>query len=187
MQLSDDSLRYGAVSQALHWITVGLVIVLFCSRAKWETSSLMSPGALCSCGTVLSVSSCLLFAGARIMWGLFSQAPAPPAEMTRLSPVLARSMHVSLYALLLALPLSGWLAASAEGASVNFFWHSSAACRREEGKNEVFEEAHEILGNVLLILASLHTLAALKHQFIDRDELLRAHAPATGEPRGVAI
>jgi cytochrome b561 len=120
-------------------------------------------------------------------------------------------MHVSLYALLLALPISGWLAASDEGASVNLFWVASlprwefrtpppvatppiataiedeedVARRPAEGKkekNEVFEEAHEILGNVLLILASLHTLAALKHQFIDRDELLRRMLPRRARP-----
>jgi cytochrome b561 len=44
---------------------------------------------------------------------------------------------------------------------------------------EFFEEIHEVLGNVLLILASLHALVALKHHFLDRDDVLRRMLPVS--------
>ncbi len=210
MPPAKDSPRYDAVSQTLHWITAGLVIALLLTGKVGEIEPDEPESAMFVWHSSLGLLV-LLFAVARIIWGFIGHAPAPPAGMTRLGRVLARSMHVSLYVLLLALPLSGWLAASAEGASANFFWVASlprwdvrtprpgatppfasatqedqeedqegVARRPPEGKkekNEVLEEAHEMLGDVLLILASLHTLAALKHQFIDRDELLRRMLP----------
>jgi cytochrome b561 len=102
---------------------------------------------------------------------------------------------------------TGWLAASSEGASVNFFgvvsirhWDLGsnpapiAAAQNAEVRakatggegEEFFEEVHEVLGNALLILASLHALAALKHHFLDRDDVLKRMLPApkrTTQPR----
>jgi cytochrome b561 len=84
------------------------------------------------------------------------------------------------YLFLLALPLSGWLASSAEGGAVSFFgvatlpqWNVGA------GGEELFEEAHEVLGNILLVLVSLHVLAALKHHFVDKDDVLLRMLPAS--------
>ncbi|MBS0578517.1 MAG: cytochrome b [Proteobacteria bacterium] len=145
----------------------------------------------------------LLVAAVRIIWLFVHPAPPLPEGMKHVSRVLARSMHVALYGLLFALPLSGWLASSAEGASVSFFgiaslpaWHmqiprqetsstatgSEAAGTQEAGesKKELFEDVHEVLGNVLLALAGLHILAAFKHQLIDRDGLLSRMLPRAG-------
>jgi cytochrome b561 len=47
----------------------------------------------------------------------------------------------------------------------------------DEGLEELFEEAHELLVNVLLALVLLHVAAALKHQFMDRDGLLLRMLP----------
>jgi cytochrome b561 len=66
---------------------------------------------------------------------------------------------------------------------------SEAAETKEAGKSaeELSEDVHEVLGNVLLVLASLHTLAAFKHQLIDREGLLSRMLPRaawlrTGRP-----
>jgi cytochrome b561 len=134
----------------------------------------------------------------RIVWAFISPAPPFPHTMTRAARLGARGMHLALYVLLVALPLSGWLAASSEGASVNFFgvvsipsWDLSnsrvapAGAENEamgteatgERRKEFFEEFHEVLGNALLILASFHALVALKHHFLNRDEVLKRMLP----------
>jgi cytochrome b561 len=46
-----------------------------------------------------------------------------------------------------------------------------------EESEDFIEEVHELAGNVLLVLAGVHVLAALKHQFIDRDNVLRSMLP----------
>jgi cytochrome b561 len=140
----------------------------------------------------------LLLVVARIAWAFVSPAPSLPSSMTRAGRLSARTMHVFLYVLLVALPLSGWLVASSEGASVNFFgvvslphWNlrnspaPTATVQGEkvrakasgEGGEDSFEEIHEVLGNTLLILASLHALVALKHHFLDRDDVLKRMLP----------
>jgi cytochrome b561 len=49
-----------------------------------------------------------------------------------------------------------------------------------EDLKEVLEEVHEGLFVALLSLAGLHVLAALKHQFVDRDGLLWRMLPWGG-------
>ncbi len=139
-----------------------------------------------------------------MLWRVFTAAPALPVGMRRGERLFARAVHVALYAALFALPISGGLAASAEGGSVTFFgiatlpaWEplagvappavrpqSSAPERSEEAqetgaeqRGEIWEEAHEVLAYALAALAILHTLAALKHHFIDRDNVLRSMLP----------
>jgi cytochrome b561 len=141
---------------------------------------------------------------ARIAWFFVSPPPRLPPSTSRLMRSMARSLHASFYALLLALPLSGWLASSAEGASVSFFglgtlprWEIQAggpaaraapededkgtAARGESGE-EFFEEAHEFLGDALLILVALHALAALKHHFVNGDDVLTRMLPRWKRP-----
>lgn len=211
MQISNDSSRYGSVSQWLHWTTVALVVVLLVMGNAFEIETDEPGSALFFWHSSLGVLVFIL-AAARIGWLLFSRPPALPRSTTRLFRVLARSTHIALYALLFALPVSGWLAASSEGASVPFFgiatvpaWGgtaqappSPAAAAREpkpsvlarstqeaggEKGESGFKELHEVLGNVLLVLASLHMLAALKHHFVNHDDVLRRMLPRS---RGMA-
>ncbi len=200
--------RYGVVSQAFHWITVGLVIALLAigwgadvEADKPGNSAFMWHSSL---GVLL-----LALALARIVWRLFTSTPALPARMRLSERVFARTIHVALYALILALPLSGWLVASAEGGSVTVFgiaslpnWQPAAGIappavrpqsgnaerigeektedsgtRAAEKRGEFSEDIHEFLAYAIAALALLHTLAALKHHFIDRDNVLRSMLP----------
>ncbi len=49
-----------------------------------------------------------------------------------------------------------------------------------EASEDLIEETHEVLGNVLLVLAGIHVLAGLKHHYIDRDDILRRMMPGSG-------
>lgn len=205
MQIRNQSARYGGVSQFLHWTTAVLVIVLLV-MGKMGLVDADHPGSAAfmwhgSLGVLL-----LALVAARFLWRLASPPPDFPATMTRLGRIAARTMHYSLYALLVALPLSGWLAASSEGSSINFFgvatlprWQAAvppqaaaapapqarAEPESDRGNGEDFaEEVHELLGDALIILASLHVLAALKHQFVDHDGLIRRMLPSGGAKSG---
>jgi cytochrome b561 len=131
---------------------------------------------------------------ARVVWAFVSPVPALPGTMTRVARLSARSMHVLLYALLLSVPLSGWLVSSSEGASVNFFgvvsipkWASRESqpptATAQKADEELLEEVHEVLGNALVILAGLHALVALKHHFFNRDDVLNRMLPKSDPPR----
>lgn len=208
MSIRDQSTRYGSISQLLHWTTVLLVAVLLVMGKAGlidadhpGSASFMWHGSL---GVLV-----LALVAVRVLWRLVSPPPGFPATMTRLGRAAAKTMHVSLYVLLVALPFSGWLAASSEGSNVNFFniatfprWelaggHAAAAAAtpraqaqeaagaNAENGEDLAKESHELLGDALLILVSLHFLAALKHQFVDRDGLLRRMLPAA-RPKSAA-
>lgn len=200
MQVRNQSSRYGAVSQILHWTTALLVTALLVIGKGGlvdvehpATAGFMWHGSL---GVLV-----LALVAARLLWRLASPNPEFPSTMTRLGRIAARTMHLSLYALLVALPLSGWLAASSEGSHVNFFnvvtlprWERSgpmeaapavapraqASAQTAGGDREsLAEELHELLGDALIILVGLHVIAALKHQFVDHDGLIRRMLPAS--------
>jgi cytochrome b561 len=191
--------RYGAVSQWLHWTTVALVIVLIVMGKAGDIEADEPDNLMFFWHSSLGVLVFVL-ALARIVWYFAGPHPPFPESMSRSARGLARAVHVSLYALLLALPLSGWLVTSTEGVAAPVFGvgslpslnvhrlsgvpvtsvteGSSVRAQENEGREDAFKEIHEVLGNILLVLASLHVLAALKHQFIDRDDVLARMLPA---------
>ena len=85
----------------------------------------------------------------------------------------AAAGHGLLYALLIALPLTGWYAASQMGVQVQFLGlHVPALTAPVAGRPGEIAEFHESAGSIILILAGLHALMALWHQFVLRDGTL---------------
>jgi cytochrome b561 len=121
----------------------------------------------------------LALAAVRLAWRWIDRPPPPP-PMPRWQEIAARLNHWALYALLFALPLTGWLMSSAANRPVSWFGLAQLPdfVAPDAGLKEVFEEAHELLVNVLFVLVALHVAATLKHQFVDRDGLLSRMLPA---------
>jgi cytochrome b561 len=92
---------------------------------------------------------------------------------------LAHAGHIALYALMLVIPISGWLMSSAKG--VQTVWFGVVPLPDLIGKDKalghLLEEVHESLSWIMVTLIVGHALAALKHHFIDRDDTLRRMAP----------
>lgn len=88
--------------------------------------------------------------------------------------VAAAAGHGLLYALLIALPLTGWYAASQMGVGVAFLGIDLPALAAPvQGRPGIVAEFHETAGSLILLLAGLHALMALWHQFVLRDGTLR--------------
>ena len=118
---------------------------------------------------------------------LLADAPqADHREDSELRQWAAKLGHIGLYALLLALPLSGWLHDSAwkDAATHPMSLFGMVPWPRigfimdmEPGVKEqlhgLFGEVHEWLADVFYVLFALHVLGALKHQFLDRQKLLQ--------------
>jgi cytochrome b561 len=188
MTILNTPSRYGAVSQWLHWLTVGLVAVLVIGGKAGDIEP-REGGVLYVLHTSLGLLVAMLVA-ARLVWRVITPPPLAPARQSRLATQAAHGLHGLFYLLLLALPLSGWLAACEKGGEVSFFGLATLPVWRAAADGDVFEEMHEVLGNLLLILVALHVLAALKHHFIDRDQVLSRmlpeSRPAPGHPGGDA-
>jgi cytochrome b561 len=166
--------RYGITAQALHWIVAGLVAAQFVV-ARMAAHLPLGARKLALLGEHKSFGmTVFMLAVIRLAWRLKNPAPPLPTDMHRVERLLARVTHVSFYVLLFAMPLSGWLMSSAKNYSVS--WFGTFTWPNLIGHNEAafnfFKALHHLLSNVLFAIASLHVLAALKHHFWNRDDVL---------------
>ncbi len=169
---------YSSVSKTLHWLIAVLAFSQLAMGKFFEVEA-DEDGSLFVWHTTFGLLVLALML-VRLAWRLTHTPPALPSTTPTWQRTAARAIHFIFYALLIVLPLSGWLLVSAEGDAVSFFnWFAVPALPVPGGESseDLIEEVHEILGNVLLALAGLHVLAGLKHHFIDRDNVLRHMLP----------
>jgi len=171
--------RFGAIAAFFHWVIVaGLIAQYFLAEAG-EDSEERVGGLLDAMVLHRSIGwTILILAVLRLAWRCLDPHPKWPASMKSYEVILAKVAHTAFYVLLFALPLSGWALSSAEGESLSFFnLFAVPVLPAGAAMEETLEEVHEVMFNVLLALAALHLLAALKHQFMDRDGVLRSMLP----------
>ena len=120
-----------------------------------------------------------LLALARLAWRAGHRPPALPEAMAPVMRRVAELVHVALYLLMLAIPLSGWLMSSAKG--VTTVWFGVLPLPDLVGKDKALGDlllaVHQTLNFTLLALVIGHIGAALKHHFIDRDDVLLRMLP----------
>ncbi|MNR19385.1 hypothetical protein D3C85_1361730 [compost metagenome] len=116
----------------------------------------------------------------RIGWRLANPLIALPAEMPKWERILSRGTQFLFYAVLLVMPLTGWLASSAAGRDISWFglfqWPLLPIGGGREAAGQ-FMDVHEIVAKLLYVLILLHVAGALKHQFINRDNVLHRMIP----------
>ena len=106
---------------------------------------------------------------------------APPDEpsLAGWQKALSHIAHWSLYALLIVIPIVGWLGVSMFPALDVFGLFKLPALAAPDKKTaEWMFEIHEFLGDILLVLIVVHVGAALGHHFVLRDNVLRRMWPA---------
>jgi cytochrome b561 len=84
-------------------------------------------------------------------------------------------VHWLFYLLMFALPLTGWLITSAAGLPVSFFglFVLPNLISSDQQSLLFYEEIHKWIGYGLIATLCLHTAAALKHHFINKDDILK--------------
>jgi cytochrome b561 len=158
---------------AVHWITAVLVV------AAWFTAEggrqvRMEPPLL---HFTLGLSVLVLLVP-RLIARWTGGAPRPAKHERGWMLRAAKAGHALLYALLVAMPLTGWYTASRMGVTVSFLGLTLPGLTAPvEGYPGLIAELHENGGNLLLILAGLHGLIAIWHQFWLRDGTLSRMNP----------
>lgn len=165
--------RYSTLMIAVHWLTA------LCVAAAW----LLGEG-----GRAVRQSpptwhfafglAVLVLLLPRLLARLAGGAPPLAPEGSAALRTAAKLGHAALYLLLIALPLSGWYAASSMGVPVSLWGVTLPALATPTlGGGGLIGDLHSTGGNVLLILAGLHGLMALYHHFVLRDDTLRRMSP----------
>jgi cytochrome b561 len=182
MLFKNSNDRYGLVAQLLHWSIVILIItqVVLAQRAEMaeEAHTLLAQAKILTTHKSVGMTI-LLLAILRLLWRLTNTVPAPVAGTKAWQERLASLMHWLLYVLIFLTPVAGWLMSSAKNYPVSYFglftWPNLVA--PDEKLFDLFKETHEVLAGTMISLAILHALAALKHHFYDKDNVLRRMLP----------
>ena len=163
--------RYSGAMIALHWATVAMVVTAY-FLSEGERFVRIHPPLLhfaFGLGVLLLVVPRLI---ARALGG------APAMQDHGLLTLAAKAGHGVLYGLLVAVPLTGWYAASRLGVRISLLGFSvPPLAQAVSGGAGWIGKVHQVGGNLILILAGLHAVMALWHQFVMRDETLRRMSP----------
>ena len=110
----------------------------------------------------------------RLVWRATHPAPQLEIKMPVWQERAMQLTHFALYLLMIVIPLVGWLMSSAKGYTVNYFglFELPDLLSKDKALGHQLKDLHEYLADILVALVCLHVLAALKHQFIDKDGLL---------------
>lgn len=166
---------YGLVAIMLHWLVALAVIGLF-SLGVWMTGLgyyddwyKRGPDLHKSIGIVLFIIML-----ARVLWSAKNIKPEDEPGSSAWQRRAAHGMHRLLYVLPFALVISGYLISTADGRAIEVFnlFSVPATLTGIANMEDVAGEVHWYLALILIGLAGVHALAALKHHFIDRDRTL---------------
>ena len=171
--------RWGPVSQFLHWLivlmilgmgTVGLVMTeMRNSPDKIQLYVLHKSFGI----TVLALITL------RLLWRLYAGTPRPVPGTPHWQERIASVTHGALYALVFAIPISGWVLNSAAGFPLRWFnlFNLPAIAGKSESLHELAEEVHEWLFWTLIALALVHAAAAIYHHVFQHDATLARMLP----------
>jgi cytochrome b561 len=182
----------------LHWILAALVITNLYLGLRMEASSGLAKFQIFQLHKSVGITV-LVFTVLRLAWRFTHHPPPYPETMKPWEKVAASSVHWGFYALMLALPLTGWVIVSASPTNIPTVLFPSVLhnlipwphlgfvhdlpMQTRRGLEDGVGEVHEFLAWIGVALFVLHVGAALKHQFVERDGVLFRMLPFGRPPR----
>ena len=171
--------RYTAVAMGLHWL-IGLMIFASFGLGLYMVELSLSPAKLKFyawhkwAGVTIFMLVLL-----RCTWRITHVAPAHPAHMPPWQRRTAELSHYLLYVLMIAIPLSGWLMSSAKGFQTVYFAVVPIPdlLAKNKALGELLASVHYALNIAMICVVAGHVGAALKHHFIDHDDMLLRMLP----------
>ena len=180
-------LRYGDTAIIFHWIIAILIIALLAigkymtgleenDPVRFELTQWHK-----SFGISVLVLSIL-----RLLWRFTHKPPPEPASLPTWQKHVSGLVHLGLYALMLALPITGWIMVSASPLNLDTLlfgvipWPHIPPFPELANKESIassFHDYHELASSVLIVLVLAHIGAALKHHLIDKDTILLRMLP----------
>ncbi|MDO6963838.1 cytochrome b [Rhizobium alvei] len=176
--LRNSAASYGFVAIAFHWVMAILFLIQF-----WIGLTMM--------GIVNPLEKFALYQRhksfgflilglvmLRLLWSLANRRPALPATMKESERQLAKASHALLYLALFAIPLTGWAVVSTSPLPIASWFFGLFTIPRlpltiSLHSQQIWGSVHGLLAYSALFLAGIHALAALRHHFHHRDDVLK--------------
>ena len=183
----------------LHWLIALMILGLFAS-GLWMADAINDDSQRQLAFTIYQIHksfglTVLALTVLRIVWRLLHPVPPLPDGMSGVERFGAHASHLAFYALMLAMPLSGWAMVSVSPSSVATFYFElfqvphlpvlvDLGIKAKETLEPMLKNAHAWLAYGAMALLILHVLAALKHHFVNRDAVLARMVPGVS-PRAM--
>ena len=173
---------WSAPARFFHWLVAALVLVqiaLGLAAIAWR----LSPAKLSLFVWHKSVGLLILAIMAlRLLWRLTHPTPGLPAGTPEWERRAARASHLLLYVVMIALPLSGWVIASASGIPFSIFWQVPLPqiVATDKAIADAAARVHLWLLIVFAALVVVHVAAALRHHYVKRNDVLLRMLPFGG-------
>ena len=173
------STRYSSPAIALHWIVAALIVTNL-ALGLYTVDLPLSPAKLRNFSYHKWIGvTIFLLAAARLLWRLGHRPPELPVAMAPWERRTAHLTHILLYILFFAAPLTGWLFSSAAGFQTVYLGMVPIPdlLSKDKALADALKLAHRTINYTMAAVIVLHAAAALKHHFVDRDDVLRRMLP----------
>ena len=190
-------MAYTHVAVIIHWATA-LIIIGLLAVGKYMTGLDPNDALRFTLTQTHKTFGILVLALSvlRVLWRLTHRAPAHPVDAPTWEKLAAGISHLAFYALIFVLPLSGWAMVSVSTLNIDTLlfnrielphiplleWLNITQQAEQESLEHSFHYAHHVAGTVLIVLLIVHIGAALKHHFVNKDDVLRRMKPRATEP-----
>jgi cytochrome b561 len=175
----NDIESWTATAKLFHWVMAALIfaqIALGLLAVSWHVSPTKLNLFVWHKSTGMLILALLAL---RVLWRLLQRAPELPWEMPLWERAGAHLSHFLLYALMLALPLTGWVISSASNVPFKIFWTIPlpAITAPDKAVEDLFATVHGWLVTLLALVLVAHIAAALRHHYVKKDTVLTRMLP----------
>lgn len=174
--------RYPLIQRALHWLIavmvlgalgIGMIFGWLEYKGTVETFGQATTNFLYKYHKTFGV---LILAAmlVRIVVKLRLGKPDYAVPLAKHEKAASGAVHGLLYVLLIAMPVTGWLATGASGYPVEFFnWTLPPLIGKDKELGAALYEVHGAIGFAIFMLVGVHIAAALRHAIVKKDDVLR--------------
>ena len=184
MQIRNTATAWGVVSKTIHWVVAiciftAMITAILNNQLQaddpWQrrfATWLMDVHR--SCGMTALILGLL-----RLLWVILPRRPDLPAGMSAWDMKASRRSHMTIYALAVLVPTTGYLTTVTFGTRVEWFWlfHWPSLVAQNRDLVPYVYHAHWILYHMLLVIVVLHVGAALWHHYSKQDGVLLRMLP----------
>ncbi len=177
MPTRNSTIAWGWPAILLHWVGA-VMIVLLLGHGWWMTHLAARPDRLAHyAGHAALGYDFLALLILRLLWRWMNPVPALPAELSPWERRAAYLSHVALYLLMFLCTLAGWALAGTSRGSLNkdifgLQW-PFIYTGQDRWIHGVLEDTHKVLAYLLAALVLVHLVAAMRHHFVKRNNVLK--------------
>ena len=181
MSLRNTAASYGSVAKFFHWlISILIIFMLIFGYFLDDVPKDYQPMSYnIHKLTGLAILALMVL---RLIWALVNPKPVLPTETLPWERLTVRMVHFMLYLFVILMPLAGWIGSVADNrpphlGAINF----ELPIPQDKALANAAFDVHGTVAIILIVLISLHLLAALYHHFIKRDDILVRMLPNSGQ------